>query len=168
MAPVIFYSPYNLYNPYGPYAYAYGATPPQPVATPIPTIARGGLRLDSSPGSAQVYVDGYYVGLVEDFGIAGRAMDLDEGAHRLELRAEGYATLNFDVRIAANQATRYRGDLKKLSTPPAVSAPAARPAPIPAVPRTTYLIPNCYAGDRPPSRSLPPGCDISKLIVRKP
>jgi hypothetical protein len=167
-APAVVYGPfssYSPYGPYGPYGYPYASAPQQPApAIPVPTFARGGLRLDSSPESAQVYVDGFYVGVVEDFGISGRALDLGEGAHRVELRAAGYATLGFDVRIAANETTRYRGDLQKLSASPAVSAPAA----LPAIPRTTYLIPNCYAGDRPPSRALPPGCDLAKMIVRKP
>jgi hypothetical protein len=165
--PIVIYPvPGYVYSPWGysPYGYAnYSVdTPAKPA--PIPTMARGRLRLETSPGSAQVCVDGLYIGLVEDFGLSGRAGDLDVGTHHVELRAAGYATLSFDVRIAANETTRYRGDLEKLPASPAVSAP---PAPR-AVPRTTYIIPNCYAGDRPPSRSLPPGCDISKLIVRKP
>ena len=162
---VIYPVPGYAYGPfaYSPFPYAnYSVEMPARTA-PIPA-ARGGLRLDSSPGSAQVYVDGLYVGSVEDFGMSGRALDLDAGAHRVELRAAGYATLSFDVRITANETTRYRGDLEKLSPPSAVSAPVA----IPAVPRTAYIIPNCYAGDRPPSGALPRGCDLSKMIVRKP
>jgi hypothetical protein len=165
--PTVIYSPRRRVR--GSFAYAplgystYGVE--IPVQAPIaPTIATGGLRLDASPGSAQVYVDGFYVGSVEDFGMSGRALDLDEGAHRVELRAAGYATLSFDVRITADQTTRYRGDLERLSPPPAVSAPAAAPT----VARATYIIPNCYAGDRPPSRALPSGCDISRMIVRQP
>jgi hypothetical protein len=34
----------------------------------------------------------------------------------------------------------------------------------PGPPKTFYVIPGCYAGDRPPqSVALPPGCDISQL-----
>jgi hypothetical protein len=142
--------------------------PAERVAEKIPGTfsAKGALRLDSSPGSAQVFVDGLYVGLVDDFGLSGRALDLVEGAHRVELRAAGYAAVTVDVRIAANQTTRYRGDLQRLSPPPAVSVPPA-PAP-PAVRRATYVIPNCYAGDRPPAKALRPGCDLANMIVRQP
>lgn len=173
-APGYIYGPYSVYSPYGPYpsfgasmytgaGYAFGSpTPP----TPLAMIARGGLRFESSPGSAEVYVDGAYVGAVEDFGQSGRALDLDEGTHRVELRAAGYATLSFDVRIAANQTARYRGDLLKLSPLAALAAaPVAAP---PAAPRATYIIPNCYVGDRPPSRALPSGCDLSKMRILKP
>ncbi len=165
--PVFYPVPVYVYGPfgYGPVSYdphEYSAEAP-PSAAAIPAIARGGLRLESSPGSAQVFVDGLFVGLADDFGLSGRALDLDEGRHRVELRATGYATLTFDVRIPANQTTRYRGDLEKLSPPSAVSV-----APIPpATPKTMYIIPNCYAGDRPPSRALPPGCDVAKMIVHK-
>jgi hypothetical protein len=155
------YGPFPYYSPYG----AYSMTAER-VAEKAPGAfsSKGALRVESSPGSAQMFVDGLYVGVVDDFGLSGRALDLDEGAHRVELRAAGYAALNVDVRIAANQTTRYRGDLQRLSpAPPVASAP---PAP-PAVPRTTYVIPNCYAGDRPPSQLLRSGCDISKMIVRK-
>jgi len=167
--PVVHPVPRHVYGPFGysPFnfgPYSYSAEAPAEAAV-IPAIARGELRLESSPGSAQAFVDGLYVGLVNDFGLFGRALDLEEGRHHVELRADGYATLGFDVRITANQTTRYRGDLQKLSPPPpAVNVPAAPPIP----PKTMYIIPNCYAGDRPPSGTLPRGCDIAKVIVRKP
>jgi hypothetical protein len=133
-----------------------------PAVSATPRIAQGGLRFESSPGSAQIYVDGRYVGVIDDFGLSGRALDLDEGAHRVELRAAGYATLDFDVAITAYQTTRYRGELQRLSQ----EAPAPAVTPVsPARPKMTYVIPNCYAGDRPPSRALPRGCDIRQLRV---
>jgi len=147
------YGPYGYYSPF-----VSTSVPDMNQKTPpYPAAARGALQLDSAPGSAQVFVDGLYVGVVDDFG--GRGLPLDEGAHRVELRAQGYKTLNFDVRIAAYQTTRYRGDLE--------SATAAAPA-TPGVRRTMYVIPNCYAGDRPPAHPLPRGCDIARMIVRKP
>jgi hypothetical protein len=154
---------------YGPSMYAgstYMAGTPNAAAPVILKIAQGGLRFESSPGSAQVYIDGRYVGVIDDFGMSGHALDLDEGLHRVELRATGYATLSFDINIAANQTTRYRGDLPRLSLPLPPSAPAVAAPPMP--PKTTYVIPNCYAGDRPPTRALRRGCEISKMLVRKP
>ena len=141
------------------YGYGYGYTPGESAPSVVAPVARGALRLETTPGSAQVYVDGYYVGLADDFGISGRALDLEAGPHRIELRAAGYATLAFSVNIVANQTTRYRGDLQRI----AASAP---PPAAPAAPKTTYVIPNCYAGDRPPVRPLPAGCDIKLLRSR--
>jgi hypothetical protein len=123
--------------------------------------ARGTLILQDVPGSAQVLVDGYYVGLADEFGPGGRTLNLEAGAHHIELRAAGYDTLTFNVRIEPNGILRYRGD----TTKPAVAAP---PAPSQAaVARSFYVIPNCYAGDKPPTGVLPKGCDRKNLQTRK-
>ena len=147
--------------PYVPFGYGYMPSVPtttMPVPQPVPS---GALRFETTPGSGQVYVDGYYVGLVDDFGLEGRALELEAGPHRVEVRESGYATLAFEVNIAENQTTRYRGDLQR------VAAPQPPPPAIPSSPKTTYLIANCYAGDRPPTRPLPSGCDIKQLQTRK-
>jgi hypothetical protein len=57
--------------------------------------------------------------------------------------------------------------------PPALPAPVAPPAPyvagVPGRPKTFYVIPGCYAGDRRPEpESLAPGCRISRLRVVSP
>lgn len=125
--------------------------------------ARGGLVLQTVPDMAQVFVDGYYVGLAEEFGLGGRAITVDAGAHRIELRAPGYETLTFSVVIEPNKIVRYRGEMQPIATKPAV---ATAPPPPTAV-KTFYVIPNCYAGDKPPLGTLPKGCDLKKLQTRK-
>jgi hypothetical protein len=146
---------------YGP-AYGYGSgfySPEPPPLASVRVVPKGGLRLETEPASAQVFADGYYVGIVEDFGFRGRILDLSAGPHHIELRAPGYAVLSFDVSITANETSRFRGDLQSITPssapPPAASASAAR--------KTYYVIPNCYAGDRKPTAALPSGCDIAKL-----
>jgi hypothetical protein len=57
--------------------------------------------------------------------------------------------------------------------PPVLPAPVAPPAPyvagVPGRPKTFYVIPGCYAGDRPPEpESLKPGCSLSRLRVVPP
>lgn len=54
--------------------------------------------------------------------------------------------------------------------PPLSLSPASPPAPsLPGKPKTFYVIPGCYAGDRPPESGwLPAGCDISRLRVVPP
>jgi hypothetical protein len=127
--------------------------------------ARGTLVLQDVPGSAQVLVDGFYAGLAEEFGPGGRALTLEAGAHHIELRAAGYETLTFSVRIEPNGIVRYRGDMQRAgTTKPAILA--AAPAQ-PAAARSFYVIPNCYAGDKPPTGVLPKGCDVKNLQTRK-
>jgi hypothetical protein len=128
-------------------------------------IARGGLVLQTIPDMAQVFVDGYYVGLAEEFGLHGRPLDIDAGAHRIELRAPDYETLAFSVMIAPNDIMRFRGHMQPL-TPKRAVAVVTPPAP-PAAAKSFYVIPNCYAGDKPPSGTLPKGCDLTKLQTRK-
>jgi len=146
------------YMPYGPGYYPQSASPQ---GGPLRAFAEGGLRLETEPGTAQVYVDGYYAGLVEDYGLRGRLLQLPAGSHHIELRAPGYAVLGFDISIIPNQTSRFRGDLQLLAAPlPAASAVTASAA---AAARKYYIIPNCYAGDRPPTGALPAGCDRAKM-----
>jgi hypothetical protein len=49
----------------------------------------------------------------------------------------------------------------------AAAAAPPQPAPTPAPAKSFYVIPNCYAGDRPPSGALPKGCDVKNLQTRK-
>ena len=126
--------------------------------------ARGSLVLETVPDRAQVFVDGYYVGLAEEFGPGGRALNLSAGAHRIELRAPGYETLTFSVMIEPNGIVRYRGDMQRIATKPA--APSRRRS-SPVAAKSFYVIPNCYAGDKPPTGTLPKGCDLKNLQTRK-
>ena len=89
-----------------------------------PTYAQGGgsytnddegsLRLKIKPREGEVYVDGYYVGVVDDFDGIFQRLHLDSGAHRIEVRAPGYEPLAFDVHITADHTTTYQGELRKI------------------------------------------------------
>jgi hypothetical protein len=141
------------------YGYPYGDVYAAREMAPEPA-ANGYLYLDLRPGNAQVYVDGLYFGTVDDFRrlIPGRA--LEAGAHRLELRASGYETASFDVLVQPGETTTYRADLQQS---------AARQAAAAGPPKTFYVIPGCYAGDkRPSAQSLRKGCDIAKVRVIPP
>lgn len=102
-----YYNPYRL-NGYSTYAY-YGGYDPRPFST----FDIGELRLDVSPRHAQVFVDGYYAGVVDDFDGAFQALKLESGTHRIEIVAPGYETLTFDVRITPGQKIRYQGELRR-------------------------------------------------------
>jgi PEGA domain len=162
--PVVPYPPGILYGTsafaLSVYTPSLGTAPP----APIPPAARGGLRFETSPGFTEVLVDGFLVGTIDDFGISGRPLDLEAGPHRVELRAAGYATRAFEVHVVANDTTRFRGDLQQLTPPP---APAAAATIVATATKTTYIIPRCYAGDRPPVGALPPGCNLRDMLVQK-
>ena len=130
----------------------YGAPGYQSAEQLPPAPAFGMLRLDVTPSSAQVFVDSYYAGTVAD--VDRRALTLVAGPHRIEIRAQHYEPVAFDVRIDPNDTIAYRAALDLMQ---------------PAAPRATgsrriYVIPGCYAGNiAPRAERLPAGCNI-KLV----
>ena len=62
------------------------------------------------PESGQVYVDGYYVGEVDSFDGTFQRLAIEAGAHRVEIRADGFETVQFDVMVtpAKRSPTRAR------------------------------------------------------------
>ncbi len=98
------YDGYGYGSSYGGYGY-YGDD----------QSGRGGLKLKVEPKDAEVYVDGYYMGTVDDFNGTFQKMELEAGPHRVEIRAPGFQTITFDVRIEPNDTVTYRGELQTLS-----------------------------------------------------
>jgi hypothetical protein len=155
----------TVYGPYYyPYDYPYDSSKSfkrgaRRVPLPAPP-ATGLLRIDVTPGTAQVYVDSYYVGTVDDVN-AQRVLTLEAGPHRLEFRAPQYRTSTVDVRVLPYETVTYRGTLEAERAAPAPVAPAAAGPPTPM-----YVIPNCYLGNVPPRASrLPSGCDVKNVQV---
>lgn len=144
---------------FGPYLGYPETTPGTPTAAPPVDRATGWLRLAVTPANAQVFVDGYYVGTVDDVN-AKRDLALDAGPHRIRFIAPTYQTLAVDVQIAPGDTVTYRGALEP-------ATPAPPPPPRTAGAQTSmYLIPNCYLGNVPPRASrLPAGCDIKHVQV---
>ena len=66
------------------------------------------------PSNAQVYIDGYYVGVVDSFDGAFQRLGIEAGAHKVEIRAEGYETAQFDVMVMPGETVTYKGELKRI------------------------------------------------------
>jgi hypothetical protein len=97
---------------YGAYDPWYGFSP---IYAPSSSYARdesGSIRLQVKPSDASVYVDGYYVGIVDDFDGAFQRLHLEPGPHHLEIRAVDHGPLSLDVWITEDLTITYRGDLK--------------------------------------------------------
>lgn len=73
----------------------------------------GNLRLKVKPSNAQVHIDGYYVGVVDSFDGALQRLRVEAGNHRVELRAEGYEPVQFDVMIIPGDTITYKGEMKR-------------------------------------------------------
>ena len=88
---------------YGPgWAYQY-EVPPDAVT--------GGLRLEITPKAAEVYVDGFYAGVVDDFSGHFHHLDMTPGEHHIVVRAPLFRPLAFDTYIEPDHTTNYKGGL---------------------------------------------------------
>jgi hypothetical protein len=89
--------------------YPYGATP-RGYYDPLPGRYYGGVRITGVPRDAQVFADGYYVGLVNDFDGAFQHMNLEAGPHHIEIDWGGYEPIAFDVHVRPGETTTFRGN----------------------------------------------------------
>ena len=118
------YGPYVLYDPYSPWYRSYGSYGVYgtygypPYGYGYPSVQSyppdGELRLKIRPRDAQVFVDGYFVGIVDDFDGALQRLHLPSGPHRIEVRAPDHETLAFDVQIRFAETTKFKGDLQRI------------------------------------------------------
>ncbi len=73
----------------------------------------GEIRFRVTPRDAQVFVDGYYAGVVDDYDGVLQSLRLESGPYHIELVAPGYAPLEVDIRVNPGQKVTYRGDLSR-------------------------------------------------------
>ena len=102
---------YSYAYPYGYWNYGYPRDRYDYDAIYGPT---GTLRLKVRPRHAQVFVDGYFAGQVDDFDGVFQSLRLEEGPHLIEILADGYEPLVFDVRTLLGQKITYEGDFLPL------------------------------------------------------
>ncbi len=110
------YDPYfsGWADPYGGYGGYGGYDDPGMFSSQYPQhYDEGALRLKIKPNGAAVYVDGAYVGVVDEYDGIFQKLHLDAGPHRVEVRMPGFDTLAFDVRIEPDHTTTYHGELTK-------------------------------------------------------
>ena len=74
----------------------------------------GSLRLRASPEHARVYVDGALAGTVDDFNGFSNHLELEQGVHHIELRADGYEVYSTEVDVEAGKTLTERASLKQL------------------------------------------------------
>lgn len=103
-----YYDPYwwGGYPGYG-YGRGYGY-----YADASPDYYFGSVRLKVKPKQAEVFVDGYYAGQVDDFDGIFQSLDIETGPHRVEIRAVGFEPLVFEVRVQPGRTITYHGDMR--------------------------------------------------------
>jgi hypothetical protein len=86
-----------------------GAAPP-PLAE---DAGVGDVTFDVTPDDAEIYVDNFYAGLVDDFN-GSQHLELAAGPHRLSIRMPGYETIDVDLSIAPARSITYRAEMKNV------------------------------------------------------
>jgi hypothetical protein len=106
-----FYAGYPYYYPYGYgwgypyYGYPYGYPGYYP---PVGYAAYGGVRIQGAPRDAQVFADGYYAGIVDNFDGALQHLNLEAGPHKIEIRVPNQPPIAFEVNVRPGETITYR------------------------------------------------------------
>jgi hypothetical protein len=102
------------YRGYGYGRPAYGGYAAPGYLAPVPGRHYGGVRIDLPQRDAQVFVGGYFVGTVDDFDGVFQQLNLEPGAHRIDIRAPEYEPIVFDIRVEPGQTITYRASMRPL------------------------------------------------------
>src|SRR5262245_34087266 len=112
------YGFYGDQYPWGPYGY-----PPYRAYRLDPGAS---LRLQVKPKEAEVYVDGYYAGIVDDFDGTFQRLSVTPGEHDIELYLDGYRTVHQKVYATARKTLNMKYAMERLG---AGEQPEPRPQP---------------------------------------
>lgn len=165
-----YYSPYSFYwgwgHPWYSYPYFYG-----PYGDPFWYGGWGpwgpwsgyryydnhaSVRIQAAPREAQVYVDGYFVGVVDDFDGTFQRLRLPPGGHEITLHLNGYRNAVEKMYLQPRSTYRVRARLEPL---PSGAPPEPLPVPNPDAIRSPEEERGAeYEAEPagPPSRRWPP------------
>src|SRR3954466_11895178 len=122
----------GYYTP-APFFYAdpwYGFQYPGPYGYPPPYVYYGyadaSVHFEVTPRQAEVYVDGYYAGVVDDFDGTFQRLRVEPGEHEIELYLEGHRTVRQKVYLAQDKTFRVKYEMERLA---AGQPPEPKPQP---------------------------------------
>ena len=132
-----FYAAPYFYNPFwwgyggfygGFYGYPYFAAPFGPYPAYGYWDASADLRVQVSPRNAEVYVDGYLVGVVDDFDGTFQRVHMPLGEHEVSVYLPGYRTISQRMLFRPWESYKIKETMRAL---PAGQTAEPRPAPAP-------------------------------------
>lgn len=101
---------------------------------PYPLIeSAASLRVDFQPEDAEVFVDGYYAGRVDEFDGIFQRLRLEPGGHEITVYHEGYRTIRQKLYLRPFGDQTFRGAMERLA-PGEVAEPPAVPVDEPPQP----------------------------------
>ena len=86
------------------------------------------VRLEVTPRDTEVYVDGYYAGIVDDFDGMLQRLRVEPGQHEVTLYHDGYRAIHQRVYLARDRTFKIK---QQLETLPAGEVGESRPIPAP-------------------------------------
>ena len=107
---------YQYPYPMRPYGYGYRRWEPE-----------ASVRLEVKPKEAEVYVDGYYAGVVDDFDGTFQRLRVEPGEHEIELWLDGYRTVRQKVYLTQDNTFKVKYQMERLASG---QAPEPKPQPI--------------------------------------
>ena len=146
-----YYSPY-FYDPfwYAPwFGMQWGYPPPYPGPYLAPDAS---LKLEVKPNQAEVYVDGFYAGIVDDFDGTFQRLHVAPGEHELELYLDGYRPAKQKILLNADKTFKVKYTLEKLGAGEQAEPRPTPPNPPPAPQGAAPMPPEYY----PPAQQPPP------------
>jgi hypothetical protein len=80
-----------------------------------PAVLDSSVRIEATPRDAEVFVDGYYAGIVDDFDGIWQRLRVEPGPHEIVLYAEGYRAFHQRVYLARDRTFRIKAQLEPLA-----------------------------------------------------
>ena len=127
---------YGMYVPWYQYRYPYPY--PSPFSPPYPPYPypyyytvnefTASVKLEVQPKDAEVWVDGYLAGKVDDFDGIFQRLRVRPGEHEIVLYFEGYRTVQQRLLLAPNSSQRIKYEMERLG-PGESSGPRPEPPP---------------------------------------
>jgi PEGA domain-containing protein len=126
------------------------------------------VRLDVEPQDTEVYVDGYYAGIVDDFDGMLQRLRVEPGQHEITLYHDGYRAAHQRVYLTRDRTFKIRQQLEMLSAGEAAE-PRPIPAPLPAGAPPPLPLPRNGRGtppNLPPSNAPPAQAGAGRLSIQ--
>lgn len=120
-----YYAPY-WYDPWFAFSYQWGYPYPYPYPYHYHGDPDGSLKIEVKPAQAEVFVDGYYAGIVDDFDGAFQRLHVPPGEHEIILYLDGYRTVHQKVYVQIDSTFKLKYAMEKLG---ANEQPEPRPQP---------------------------------------
>ena len=136
----LFGNPYGYGYGYGYYGYGYG----------YPSDLTSAVRIQATPREAEVFVDGYSAGVVDDFDGVFQRLRVRPGGHEIAIYLDGYRAYRQNLYLHAGASHTIRHDLV-----PIAPGEAMEPPPAPA--EASYGEPGRMPDRRANDQGTPPG-----------